>query len=126
MSRLEEMLDKLEGAAKAATPGHWQCHGGLYIEVRDGRDIANMENNPGTSDEKRADGAHIAAANPQTILLLCQAVRVMREALENCTGGDLASGEGIYKAEVAREAIATVDKLFLNSSSDNLFKETSE
>jgi len=31
------------------------------------------------------------------------------EALENCTGGDLASGEGIYKAEIAREALAKID-----------------
>lgn len=32
------------------------------------------------------------------------------EALENCTGGDLASGEGIYKAEIAREALANLRK----------------
>lgn len=33
-------------------------------------------------------------------------VKTLVEALEANTGGDLASGEGIYKAEIAREALA--------------------
>lgn len=33
------------------------------------------------------------------------------EALESCTGGDLASGEGIYKAEIARKALAEVERM---------------
>jgi hypothetical protein len=32
------------------------------------------------------------------------------EALEACAGGDLASGEGIYKAEIAREALEAYSK----------------
>jgi len=45
------------------------------------------------------------------ITKLTALVREMRGALEACTGGDLASGEGIYKAEVAREALAKCDAI---------------
>jgi hypothetical protein len=37
-------------------------------------------------------------------------VKGLVEALEKCTGGDLASGDGIYKAEIAREALDAYDK----------------
>jgi len=40
-----------------------------------------------------------------------EALEVALDALENCAGGDLASGEGIYKAEVAREAIARIGEI---------------
>ncbi len=46
-----------------------------------------------------------------TIEKLASAVEVMREALENCTRGDLSSGDGIYKADVARDALNQVEKI---------------
>lgn len=42
---------------------------------------------------------------------LCDALEVALGALEACTGGDLASGEGIYKAEIAREAQQKIESL---------------
>lgn len=50
--------------------------------------------------------AYVHAANPENILRLLDALEEAEKALEEITGGDLASGEGIYKAECAREALS--------------------
>jgi hypothetical protein len=42
------------------------------------------------------------------IKALTEANKIAINALEDCTGGDLVSGEGIYKAEVAREALQKI------------------
>lgn len=43
--------------------------------------------------------------------LLAPALIEALGALENCTGGDLASGEGIYKAEIANQALQRIKEL---------------
>lgn len=45
---------------------------------------------------------------PAVVAELLDAIETLTAALEVCAGGDLASGEGIYKAEIAREALAKV------------------
>lgn len=38
-------------------------------------------------------------------------VLLLAEALEDCTGGDMASDGGIYKAEIARKALAKAEEM---------------
>lgn len=47
---------------------------------------------------------------------MAEVLKIYKEALENCTGGDLSSGEGIYKAEIAREALAKAQKILDGSN----------
>lgn len=91
-------IERLEGLARAATPGEWRVEGrsirhgkGVgYIlshgenDVRDGPSgyVGRLEPMFSVGDVLEANAAFIAAANPQTILSLTQALRESREALE--------------------------------------------
>lgn len=43
---------------------------------------------------------------------VARACLVMEEALKICCVGDLAPGEGIYKAEIARDALTQIEEIF--------------
>lgn len=57
------------------------------------------------------DTKELFAHAPDTERRLLAIVKVLREGLEDCTGGDLASGEGIYKAEVALQALKRAEDI---------------
>lgn len=100
-------LKDLKAKALAAKRGHWTCtrtEAGNMIGPNIGYVAANW------------NGDYIAAASPDVVLGLIERIERMtrvneiyKSALEDCTGGDLASGEGIYKAERAREALKVGD-----------------
>lgn len=78
---MTDLIDQLEQAAKAATPGPWKvADTGSCITVG-GADIgavcriANTVSGRPLSDEDRANAALIALADPATILKLLAVVR---------------------------------------------------
>lgn len=92
--KLPELLDKLEAIEKKAV-NECGCNSPICETC-----VLSMRGIP----ESRIEAFN---AFPTLIKML----RIAREALENCTAGDLSSGEGIYKAELARKALAELDKL---------------
>lgn len=77
-----ELLDELEQKAKAATHGEWHQGTDLrQIEAGNGTIICHVSGssfNGSTQD----DAAHIAAANPATILALVEHIRSLTERME--------------------------------------------
>lgn len=112
-------IKKLREIASAATPGPWfEMDGerilvnleqlptnanGLLAEVGD---PTKMEPMGRQTPQTNANAKFIATFNPETVLRLLDTIERYEAALnEIAFSGDLASGEGIYKAECAREAL---------------------
>lgn len=135
---MNNLLDKLESSAKAATRGKWlaristEC---VAPGVHMARSLGPLcDQTPGKLAHIQAefDAAHIAAASPETILKLVQALRVMRAALQNVyeepnqmgpVADEIVDEYDIKAWSIASESLATVDKLFLNSSIPALFEK---
>ena len=75
-------LDELERLAKAATPGPWHQWEKEWIvgpiPSSDPEEDANEGVAYTVGDRQSEDAAHIAAANPQTILTLIAEIRRLR------------------------------------------------
>ena len=82
-------LDELESKAKAATPGPWKCVAHvesllLGVQSVDGVPISVIAGDRPLTNMRQAiaDNAHIAAANPATILALVDRIRELEEMNE--------------------------------------------
>lgn len=128
MTDLKTIRQTLRDLAENASPGQWYTLGQPWCHS-DNADLAVLSGSPDPSKasnivaecdlthewiegepdgtiEDRANAKYISKANPENILRLLDALEEAEKALEEITGGDLASGEGIYKAECAREALS--------------------
>ncbi|WP_312272273.1 ead/Ea22-like family protein [Pseudomonas sp.] len=97
-------IDGLIELAKKATPGPWLIDGNLvYALSESGADVFWLGVNPGykskdertSLDEILANIQHIAAANPATVLALCERLReaekTIANALSELKAGDVRS-----------------------------------
>jgi hypothetical protein len=105
-------LDELEKLAGAATPGPWRVSETVAVLgsdrhltiISDHRWIAHILEDSNLSEE---DAAFIAAANPETILLLCRVARAAGE-LEDSAADPKATpfSSADYRAAVERQRLA--------------------
>lgn len=116
LSITEELLAELEQKAKAATPGPWRIYCDDVIENNEGEYVVDVL--PSTDD----DAAHIAAANPATILALVEHIRSLEARLayidRNFVGATFDyDGDGMAamvvrisdRVSVCRDAMAVLD-----------------
>lgn len=102
---LKTKLDEMRKRCKAADR--------LVCDLASGKKKWNM------CIPAQEDDTDFVLVNPlREMPLLISALEVCLGALEDCTGGDLASGEGIYKAEVARIALAKAEALLVGEGKD--------
>jgi hypothetical protein len=93
-------LSNLETLARAATPGEWKLtvhtgHGrdnfhakyGDWTISAGGKSVVATEDGIGSEHDVR----YIAAANPETVLELCEIIREQHEALSDITGSKTAA-----------------------------------
>jgi len=124
-SRRQKMIDlnKIEAAAKAATPGLWEVkpscneivnmdHGLLPFAISQGFTLI------GALYEDGADATHIATANPAIVLEMVRMSRerdaVLRQALEALENGKAVrnhEGGTMYQPPIEDEAIAAIRKV---------------
>ncbi len=86
-------LDDLESKAKAATPGPWKCVAHverllLGVQSADGVPISVIAGDRPLTNTRHAiaDNAHIAAANPATMLALTARIRELEARLSIAEG----------------------------------------
>jgi hypothetical protein len=112
-----EDLDRLESAARAATPGPWN-DSGTSVDDFDADCMMRMEWMPNgkaddddeLNDNYKADAAFIAAFNPATALSLISALRASeaeRERLRRIADGRMAVASAAVKHAKAYRARAT-------------------
>ena len=116
MTDLKTLRQTLRDLAEDATEGEWyvvetdhhlyKCPNQHIRSRAEKADYAIAEAFGGEGPRPN-DARYIAAANPENILALLTALETAEAALEEIAfSGDLASGEGIYKSECAREALS--------------------
>lgn len=126
MTELQSFLDTVRARLDAATSGPWaQYQQGVYSQVigfvdggvqyhgiqvceTDRYDDTNLSEH---AAEQSLKDIELIANAPTDLARALKIIDILREALEACVGGDLASGEGIYKAEIALEAIKRADEI---------------
>lgn len=109
-------LTDVEAKAQAATEGPWEPQESTHgtWEVRDAADRvawvpAIFSTDPkGHRPDRTADAAHIATADPPTVLAMAEALRIAREALESLRPSIHPQDAVTMKAEAA---LARMDAL---------------
>ena len=89
-------LTDIEAAAGEATPGPWTTPDVSAVWGGDGWVL---------TDASYEDAAHIATADPPTVLALCDALRIAVEALDEMAGGCRC---GLCSDSVATSALARI------------------
>lgn len=81
---LKSLTTKLRELASKATPGQWAAYNNLsQIDSDNGLTVLEMDDNDGISlSVSEADFNHMAAANPENILRLLDALEEVEKALE--------------------------------------------
>lgn len=111
MTITNELLDELEAKAKAATKGQWE-HREDYGQVGSveiaGHVIAQAQQlYPRDAAQRNANAAHIAAANPATLLALVEHIRSQAAELERRKAGQaVPEGYALVPIEPTPEMIA--------------------
>jgi hypothetical protein len=103
------MINKLEKLARAATPGDWKASdaGNVRTNVDSKRDTFFICSAGGDID----DAAYIAAANPQTVLKLCEVIRTLRDALGGFVGNSSVQVAFPTECEIAEAALAKANEV---------------
>ena len=110
-------LSELEEKAKVATPGPWGFEriahndGEFSYERNDDHAlIAIREMNYEQPMKAKFDSAHIQAANPETVMRLCAALREMRFILNTVELGHLPNGDYVdgSTCEYIHEALTRI------------------
>ena len=110
-------LSELETLARAATPGEWEKRkwGGREwpekrISVASGNTAIVISPRYAKEQQVENDAAYIAAANPATILALCEIIRAQQGALQRVFDSDI--DESVPRLwDVAGDALAKAAKV---------------
>lgn len=84
----DEALGLLENAAKAATPGPWNCWGGTDVHAHHlapkcttiAQTLLPDKIESGQYEQAKADAEYISLVNPEVIKLLIEEIRYRRAA----------------------------------------------